>query len=116
MFDVAGYGGLNLGIAAGPIFQNRKRDAYFYDVDEEYAQPGRPAYRSRGGYAGAQLLAALSKRFDRFWVGGFVRADTLRGRDVRGQPARAPKSYVAAGIGFAWVFGQSTRDGRRVRD
>ncbi len=109
VFDVAGFRGVNLGVAAGPIFQNRQRDAYFYDVAEEFARPGRPAYRSHGGYAGAQALAALSKRFERWWVGGFVRADTLHGASFEDSPLVRRKSYVAAGIGVAWVFGQSTQ-------
>ncbi len=108
MFDLAGWRGLNLGVAAGPIFQNRKRDAYFYDVPAEFARPDRPAYRSHGGYAGSQLIAALSKRFDRYWVGAFVRADTLSGASFEDSPLVRRRSYVAAGVGVAWVFGQST--------
>jgi MipA family protein len=107
VFDLAGVRGLNLGVAAGPIFQSRKRDAYFYDVADDFARPGRPAFRSSGGYAGAQVLGALSKRFDRVWVGGFARYDTLNGASFEDSPLVRRKSYFAAGIGFAWVFGQS---------
>ena len=107
--DAGGFGGWNLGLAAGPIFQNRKRNAYFYDVPDRYARPGRPPYRSRGGYAGAQFIAALSHRFDRFWVGGFIRADTLRGATFADSPLVRRKSSLAAGIGIAYVFGRSER-------
>jgi outer membrane protein len=107
VFDIAHVRGLNLGLAAGPIFQNRQRDAYFYDVNDDQARAGRPAFRSRGGYAGAALLAAMSKRFDRVWVGGFVRYDTLKGASFEDSPLVRRKSYFATGIGFAWVFGQS---------
>jgi outer membrane protein len=107
VFDLAGVHGLNLGVATGPLFQSRKRDAYFYDVPAEFARPDRPAYRSSGGYAGSQALAALSKRFERVWVGGFVRYDTLNGASFEDSPLVRRKSYFAAGVGFAWVFGQS---------
>lgn len=111
--DVASNGlgsdGWNLGMAAGPIFQSRKRNAYFYDVPEADARAGRPAYRSSGGYAGTQVLAALSKRFDRFWVGGFVRADTLKGASFEDSPLVRRRSYFAAGFGLAYVFDQSSR-------
>ncbi len=100
--------GWNLGLAAGPIFQTRKRNAYFYDVASDYVRPGRPAYRSSGGYAGSQLLGAMSKRFDRFWVGGFLRADTLKGATFEDSPLVRRRSSFAAGIGVAWVFGRST--------
>jgi outer membrane protein len=101
--------GWNLGLAVGPIFQNRKRNAYFYDVQSEFVTANRPAYRSSAGYAGTQFLAALSKRYDRFWVGGFVRADTLHGAVFEDSPLIRRKSYFAGGVGVAYVFGQSTQ-------
>ena len=104
----AGFAEWRLGLVAGPIFQNRQRNAYFYDVPEQFARPGRPAYRSSGGYAGTQFIAALSRRFDAYWVGGFVRADTLSGATFEASPLVRKKHYVAAGIGFAWVFGKSS--------
>ena len=106
--DVAGQPGWNLGLAAGPIFQTRQRDAYFYDVQGDYVRPGRPAYRSHGGYAGSQFVAALSKRFERYWVGAFVRADTLAGASFDDSPLVRRRSAVAAGLGVAYLFGQST--------
>ena len=106
---VIGASGWKLGLVVGPIFQNRKRNAYFYDVPDQYARAGRPAYRSSGGYAGAQFIAALSRRYDRIWVGGFVRADTLSGATFENSPLVRKKSYVAAGVGIAYVFGKSER-------
>lgn len=107
--DVAGFTGWNLGVAAGPIFQSRKRDAYFYDVPGDYVRPDRPAYRSSGGYAGSQVLMALSKRFERVWVGGYLRADTLKGASFEDSPLVRRHSAFSAGIGVAYVFGQSAR-------
>lgn len=107
--DAGGYSGWKLGLALGPILQNRKRNAYFYDVPDQYARADRPAYRSSGGYAGAQFIAALSRRYDRVWVGGFVRADTLRGATFENSPLVRRTSYVAVGIGVAYVFGKSER-------
>ena len=107
--DAGGFAGWNLGLVAGPIFQNRKRNAYFYDVPDQYARAGRPAYRSSGGYAGTQFIAALSRRYDRVWVGGFVRADTLRGATFENSPLVRRTSDVAVGIGVAYVFGKSER-------
>jgi len=105
--DIGGVSGLSLGLATGPIFASQKRNAYFYDVAGDDVRPGRPAYRSDGGYAGAQVLAALSRRFDRWWVGAFVRGDTLQGAVFEDSPLVRRKSYFAGGIGVAYVFGQS---------
>ena len=101
--------GWKLGLAVGPIFQSRKRNAYFYDVSSDYVRTDRPAYRSAGGYAGSQFIAVLSRRFDRYWVGGFVRADTLRGATFDDSPLVRRRSAFAAGLGVTYVFGKSTQ-------
>ena len=55
--------GWNLGLLAGPLFATSRYHDYFYEVDQEFVRPGRPAYDADGGYSGLQFIAALSKRF-----------------------------------------------------
>lgn len=100
--------GWNLGLQAGPVFGSRRFNGYFYDVRPPEALPERPAYRSRGGYAGAQFTAALSKRFDRVWLGLFARTDTLRGAVFEDSPLVRRTTNVSVGIGLAYVFAQSS--------
>ena len=99
---------LNLGMRVGPLYATRQRNAYYYDVAPQYATASRPAYRSEGGYAGAEFAAALSKRFDRYWVGAYLRYDNLSGAVFADSPLVKTRSYVAGGVGIAWVLGQST--------
>jgi outer membrane protein len=106
--DVAGFTGWNLGLLTGPIYGSRRRHAYFYDVAPAYATPDRPAYVAHGGYGGTQFMTSLSKRFDRYWVGAFVRYDSLQGAAFADSPLVRSKSYLAAGIGVSWVLGQSS--------
>jgi outer membrane scaffolding protein for murein synthesis (MipA/OmpV family) len=107
--DVGGLQGWNLGLLAGPLYGDRKQHRYFYSVAPEFATPERPAYEARSGYGGMQFLAAVSKRFPSFWVGGFVRYDTLSGAVFDDSPLVKKKNYVAGGIAVAWVFGESSR-------
>lgn len=107
--DPFGYHGWNLGMLTGPIYADARQHRYFYDVDPRYAQPDRPAYRASGGYSGTQFIMALSKRYDRFWIGSFVRYDTLRGAAFVDSPLVEKKSAWAAGVGIAWVLGESSR-------
>ena len=106
--NVGGWSGWNLGALVGPIYANRRRNAYFYDVEHQYAQADRSAYASHGGYAGSQFTSSLSKRFDRFWVGAFVRADTLQGAVFDDSPLVRQKSYLAAGVAVSWILGESS--------
>lgn len=106
--DVAGQPGWNLGLRSGPIFATRRQHAYFYDVAPAEATATRPAYAAGSGYSGFQFIAALSKRFPKYWFGSFVRYDSLAGAAFEDSPLVAQKRYLAAGFGVAWIIGEST--------
>jgi outer membrane protein len=110
--DVAqfrGEDGWKLGMLAGPLFANQRYDDYFYTVAPQFATAGRPAFRASGGYAGSQALIALTRRYPAFWVGAYVRHDTLAGASFADSPLVRRDSYWSAGFGMAWIIRQSTR-------
>ena len=104
-----GMPGWNLGLLAGPVFTDSRYNRYFYEVRPEYATAARPAFSDTGsGYAGMQFLAAVSKRYPNFWVGGFARYDTLKNAVFEESPLVTSKRYVAFGFGVSWIFKEST--------
>ncbi len=105
--DFLGARGLNLGLATGPIFANARYHQYFYGVDNAFATAVRPVYQGRGGYAGAQATAALSRRFSSYWMGGFMKYDNLHGAAFEDSPLTKSKNSFSAGISFVWVFAES---------
>jgi len=117
--DAPALRGWRLGAAAGPLWQSRGVHAYTYGVTAEQARPWRPAYAAPGGYAGAQLRVTLSRRFERSWVGAFVRIDTLGGAAFADSPLVQRERAVYAGVAATWILGQSSRpaagDARRDR-
>jgi outer membrane protein len=106
--DPFGQAGWKSGFLVGPMFSDRRYNEYYYAVDPAFSMAGRPAYNPAGGYAGTQLIATLSKRFPRFWVGGFARWDTLNGAAFADSPLVKTRHYFAAGIAAAWILGEST--------
>ena len=106
--DLPAMPGWNLGFVAGPIWATKKQHDYFYGVAPRDATSFRPAYEARGGYSGSQFLASLSKRYDKTWVGAFVRYDTLTGASFIDSPLVARKHFAAAGIAVSWILGEST--------
>ncbi len=104
-----GLAGWNLGLQTGPIFASRRYNETFYGVQPQYAEPWRPAYSAPGGYAGSQFTAALSRRFERVWVGAFVRVDDLHGAVFAASPLVQQRRNVSAGFGIAWILGQSSQ-------
>ena len=113
--DLGGRGALagwNFGLLAGPIYGSRRQHQYFYGVAPQFATPERPAYEAPGGNAGWQFIAAASRRYPRYWIGAFLRADTLRGAAFEASPLLRRDSYVAGGAAIAWLLGESEQ---RVR-
>jgi outer membrane protein len=107
--DPLGHAGWKLGVLAGPIFSDRRYHRYFYEVAPAFATAARPAYSPGGGYAGTQLIGALSKRYREFWVGGFVKWDTLHGAAFEDSPLVKDRLGFAAGFSIAWVLGESKK-------
>lgn len=105
--DFMGNAGWKFGLMGGPIFSDRRYNRYFYAVDPAFATASRPAYTPREGYAGAQLVAGLSKRYRNFWIGGFARWDTLRDAAFEDSPLVKDRRYFAAGFAIAWILGES---------
>ncbi|MHB8741487.1 MAG: MipA/OmpV family protein [Sulfuricaulis sp.] len=100
--------GWNLGLQAGPLYATRRQNDYYYSVDSVYATPTRPAYSAPGGYSGMQFTTALSKRYPAYWVGAFVRYDSLRGAVYETSPLVRRSHSLYVGVGFAAIIGESS--------
>lgn len=106
--DVLGNRGWNLGLQGGLIYANRRYNQYFYAVDPIFATPDRPAFSPSGGFGGTALLAAVSKRFPNFWVGGFVKWDSVGGAMFADSPLVKTRSNLSGGLAIAWILGASS--------
>ena len=102
-------GGWKLGLLAGPLFAQRRYDDYFYGVAPQYATPARPAYAAPGGYAGTQALVSLTRRFPDYWIGAYLRHDSLEGAAFAPSPLVKRDSYWSGGLAFVWMIGKSQR-------
>ncbi|HKU16815.1 MAG TPA: MipA/OmpV family protein [Steroidobacteraceae bacterium] len=107
--DFAGHTGWNFGAGVGPVFAAERFHDYYYSVPARFATPTRPEYRADGGYSGMHVLAALSKRFPKYWVGAFLRYDWLAGAQFEDSPLVRREHSLAGGFGIAWMIGESKR-------
>jgi outer membrane scaffolding protein for murein synthesis (MipA/OmpV family) len=97
-----------VGLLSGPVFGDRRYHDRVYGVDAAYATPQRGSYRASGGYSGWQSLASVSRRFDRVWVGAFLRHDALRGAAFAGSPLLRRTDAWTMGVGMSWIFTTSS--------
>lgn len=105
----------NTGLRAGVDFADRDYHRYFYDVNEAYALPARPAYESRGGYGGASLSGWISRRlFDDVSLALYARLDNCEGAVYEESPLVRSRNNVTVGAAVSWKIAESrTRVKRR---
>lgn len=106
--DVAGLAGWDLGLLAGPMYGSERSHDYFYAVPTQFATAERPAFDAEAGYAGSQPLVSVSKRYSKIWLGAFARWDSLEGAVFADSPLVRREDYLAAGVGIAWIFRESS--------
>lgn len=111
--DLNRIGGWNVGLATGLTWATQRNHQHYYGVSAAQAIDTptlkRPAYEARGGYSGWHALAAVSRRFDRMWVGAYARHDSLRGAAIEDSPLVQRRSGFSVGVGVSWVFAESGR-------
>jgi outer membrane scaffolding protein for murein synthesis (MipA/OmpV family) len=106
--------GWNVGLQGGPRWASQRYHAYYYDVDAAYATATRPTYSAPGGAAGWRFTVAATRRFGNFWLGGFVRADSLSGAGFEPSPLVKRRNDTTFGLALSWVI--KTSDERVTSD
>ncbi|MBR0652415.1 MipA/OmpV family protein [Roseomonas terrae] len=97
-----------LRVSAGVLFGTSAYTDYFYQVDPEYARPGRPAYNAQAGYVGARL--SLSYRLpitERLSVVAGGRIENFSGARNDGSPLYRSEWNATVVAGFAFSLWRS---------
>ncbi len=98
----------NIGMLIETPFSDRKLHNYFYGVSAADATATRPQYSARSGYGGWQILAAVSRRTDHWWLGGFIKYDNVGGAVFADSPLVTQKRQVSGGIALLYIFARSS--------
>ena len=72
-----------------------------------YATPQRPAFTSDAGYSGYFLDLVGNWRTKNIVYFAFARYQNLSGTEYEDSPLVERDSYVAVGVGMAWIFATS---------
>lgn len=94
---------------AGPLFAGDRYHDYYYAVAPAFATALRPTYDSRAGYSGFRSSIGGSRRFGRYWLGGYVRYEYLRGAAFDDSPLYKRDHALMLGLGFAYLFKTADR-------
>jgi len=90
----------------GPLYSSAEYHDYFYSVSSSDVTATRPAYDAGAGFSGYRGEFTYSKRIGKYWFGGFLRYDNLRGSEIEDSPLVSETESWMAGISLAWVFHQ----------
>jgi len=92
----------------GAQFATAGLQRYYYEVEPQYALPGRPAYDARAGYLGATLaVTAFRQVTPSFTVFVGFDLDNYDGAANVDSPLLRTRNDLGAAVGFAWSIGQS---------
>lgn len=101
--------GWNFGLVGGLIYADQRYHQYIYDVAPQYATASRPTYSAGAGYSGAQVMTTFSKRYDSFWIGGFMKWDDLNGAAFVDSPLVKSRQSFAVGFAVSWILFSSDK-------
>jgi len=100
----------------GAQFATASLQRYYYEVEPQYALPGRPAYDARAGYLGATLSLTAFRQVTRsFTVFVGLDVDNYDGAANVDSPLLRTRNNLGAAVGFAWSIGQSKRQVNEAR-
>ena len=77
---------------------------YLYSVPTEFANSGRPAYKSDGGFSGINYSLGLSYHFEDFWLGAFWRGFDLSQAAYKDSPLVDSQFSQTFGLSLTWNF------------
>jgi len=94
----------------GAQFATAALQRYYYEVEPQYARPGRPAYDARAGYLGSTLAFTAFRPVTRsFTVFAGLNVNNYDGAANVDSPLLRTHNDLGAAVGFAWSIGQSKR-------
>lgn len=102
--------GYNFQLHTGGVFGDKKYHDYLYGVGQSDVMTGRDYYRAKAGYSGYKTSMGISKKFDNFWIGSFVRHYSLRESSFKKSPLVRKNSAIYGGFFMAYLFDKSYTD------
>jgi MipA family protein len=101
------HNGWRLNVSGGPMYASERYHDYYYEVDQEFVTPERPAYDASGGYNGSRVTVTVGKRFRWHWIGMFARYDDFARAVFADSPLVRTHDSLILGVGMAWIFSRS---------
>ncbi|MDH3638603.1 MAG: MipA/OmpV family protein [Gammaproteobacteria bacterium] len=98
-----------LGLSAGLQFGDEDLHEFYYQVEPEFARPGRDEFDAQGGFGGTRFIATLVSRTDKTWISLFARYDRLDSAVFEDSPLVERRDGLTVGFIYSWFVARSKR-------
>jgi outer membrane scaffolding protein for murein synthesis (MipA/OmpV family) len=92
---------------SGGVWGDSRYHNYIYGVDEKFMTNSREYYDTEKGYGGYKTSLGISKKFEKVWIGAFVRHYSLRGAIFEDSPLMRKDSAIYSGFFISYLFDKS---------
>lgn len=101
-------GGWRISTNVGIMLADRQYHAYYYDVEPQYSQPGRPSYRASGGFSGINARVSTYREFGVWRLGMSFNYDNLNNAVFRDSPLVETDHFVSFSFGLTRTLWTNT--------
>lgn len=91
----------------GPLWASERNNAYYYQVESEFATDTRAAYQAKAGYSGWRFQSSVSYFSSNWLVGLFTRYENTDGSVNEGSPLLQETHNFSVGVAATYFFGSS---------
>ncbi len=102
--------GYNFQLHTGGVFADSRYHNYIYGVGLNDVSEDRYLYKTDAGYSGYKTSMGIEKKFEKLWLGAFVRHYSLTGSIFSHSPLVSKNSAIYGGIFVAYLFDKSITD------
>jgi len=96
--------GYDFQLQTGAVWADKKYNNYLYGVNRSEVTNQRAFYNGSAGYSGYKTSIGVSKHFEKFWTGAFVRHYNLSHVAFQNSPLKRENSALYAGLFVAYIF------------
>ena len=96
--------GYDFQLQTGPVWADKKYNNYLYGVNRSEVTNQRAFYEGESGYSGYKTSVGVSKHFEKFWTGAFIRHYNLSHVAFDDSPLKRKNSALYGGLFVAYIF------------
>lgn len=102
--DWVANGNLHMQSSLNINYADRRYHQFYYGVEQQYVTAERQFWQAGSGYSNAQLAVGLTWRYQKFWLGAYIKHDRFDGAANQQSALLSVNHQTGFGLAMAWLF------------